>query len=97
MAISDLFAVPSTKASTASLNFPHGIARLLTMTTETVTEAANLTIQRGRYLEYLTMGWNSLEGFISLGAGLLAGSIALVGFGVASIVEVSSGGILCGG
>ena len=51
-------------------------------------------IRRGRHLEYLTLAWNSLEAVVSLIAGLLAGSIALVGFGIDSVIEVSSGTIL---
>jgi cation diffusion facilitator family transporter len=41
-------------------------------------------------LTALTIGWNSLEAVIALASGFLAGSIALVGFGLDSIVEVSS-------
>jgi divalent metal cation (Fe/Co/Zn/Cd) transporter len=52
------------------------------------------SVRRGRWLEYLTIGWNSLEGMISIGAGLVAGSIALVGFGFDSLIEVSSGAAL---
>ena len=48
-------------------------------------------VRRGRHLEYLTVGYNSLEGLIAIVAGLVAGSIALVGFGFDSIIEVSSG------
>jgi len=51
-------------------------------------------VQRGRRLEYLTIGWNSLEAIISIGAGIAAGSIALVGFGIDSVIEVSSGAVL---
>ena len=51
-------------------------------------------IRRGRRLEYLTIAWNSLEGLIAVAAGLLAGSIALVGFGIDSAIEVSSGAAL---
>jgi divalent metal cation (Fe/Co/Zn/Cd) transporter len=51
-------------------------------------------VRRGRRLEYLTIGWNSLEALIAVGAGLVAGSVALVGFGVDSIIETSSGAIL---
>jgi len=51
-------------------------------------------VRRGRRLEYLTIGWNSLEAIIAIGAGALAASVALVGFGVDSIIEVSSGAIL---
>ncbi len=49
---------------------------------------------RGRWLAYLTIGWNSLEGIIAIGAGVLAGSIALFGFGVDSVIEVTSGAII---
>ena len=51
-------------------------------------------IRKGRYLEYFTIGYNSLEGLIAVGAGLIAGSIALVGFGFDSLIEVTSGSIL---
>lgn len=51
-------------------------------------------IRRGRRLAYLTIIWNSLEGIIAVSAGILAGSIALVGFGVDSVIEVSSGAII---
>jgi divalent metal cation (Fe/Co/Zn/Cd) transporter len=51
-------------------------------------------IRRGQYLEYFTIGYNSLEGLIAVGAGFMAGSIALVGFGVDSLIEVTSGSIL---
>ena len=49
---------------------------------------------RGRRLEYFTIGWNSLEGLIAVGAGAVAGSISLVGFGVDSFIEVASGSAL---
>lgn len=63
-------------------------------------QAASLEIRRaasvryGRLLEYITISWNSLEGLVAIGAGLAAGSIALVGFGFDSLIEVSSGGAL---
>ncbi len=41
-------------------------------------------------LTALTIGWNSLEAVIAIVSGILAGSIALVGFGLDSVVEVSS-------
>ena len=53
-----------------------------------------VNVQRGRRLEYLTIGWNSLEAVFAIGAGAMAGSIALVGFGVDSVIEVSSGAIV---
>ncbi|HWR16378.1 MAG TPA: cation transporter [Terriglobales bacterium] len=51
-------------------------------------------IRRGLRLEYLTLGWNSLEAVIAVVAGLTAGSIALVGFGFDSVVECLSGAVL---
>src|SRR5690242_2958206 len=51
-------------------------------------------VRRGLRLEYLTLGWNSLEAVIAIVAGLLAGSIALVGFGFDSVIECLSGGVL---
>lgn len=61
--------------------------------TNNLVERAHL-VRRGRYLEYFTIGYNSLEGLIAVGAGLLAGSIALVGFGFDSLIEVTSGALL---
>lgn len=50
--------------------------------------------RRGRQLEYFTIAWNSLEGLVAVVAGASAGSIALVGFGIDSFIEVTSGGVL---
>jgi len=38
-------------------------------------------VKRGQLLEYLTIGYNCVEGMIAVIAGLVAGSIALVSFG----------------
>jgi len=46
--------------------------------------------RRGRLLQYLTVLWNSAECIVALAAGFLAGSIALVGFGFDSAIEVTS-------
>lgn len=48
-------------------------------------------VKRGKRLEYFTIGWNCLEAMAALVSGLLAGSIALVGFGLDSLMEVASG------
>jgi divalent metal cation (Fe/Co/Zn/Cd) transporter len=45
----------------------------------------------GKHLEYFTIIWHLLEGAISLVAGLVSGSLSLVGFGVDSLIELSSG------
>jgi divalent metal cation (Fe/Co/Zn/Cd) transporter len=62
------------------------------MSTETLTRAEHL--QRGILLEYLTIAWNVLEGFVAVLSGAVSGSIALVGFGIDSFIETSSGAIL---
>jgi divalent metal cation (Fe/Co/Zn/Cd) transporter len=51
-------------------------------------------VRRGVRLEWFTIVYNSLEGLIALAAGFLSGSIALVGFGFDSAIEVTSGAAL---
>lgn len=51
-------------------------------------------VERGRLLEYFTIGWNLLEALLSLIAGAFSGSISLVGFGIDSLIETSSGAVL---
>jgi divalent metal cation (Fe/Co/Zn/Cd) transporter len=50
--------------------------------------------RRGRNLEYFTIAWNVLEGLVAVIAGTMAGSISLVGFGIDSFIEVTSGAAL---
>lgn len=51
-------------------------------------------IRRGQRLEYFTIGYNSAESLASIVAGLIAGSVSLVGFGLDSLIEVASGAAL---
>jgi divalent metal cation (Fe/Co/Zn/Cd) transporter len=51
-------------------------------------------LRHGRKLEYFTIGWNIMEAGVAIGAGWFAGSIALVGFGVDSLIESLSGSVL---
>jgi len=55
-----------------------------------VAERRLAIVDHGRRLQYLTIAWNSAECLISIGAGLIAGSVALVGFGLDSAIEVAS-------
>ena len=48
-------------------------------------------VRRGQRLEYFTVAYNSAEGLVSIVAGLIAGSVSLVGFGLDSLIEVASG------
>ncbi len=50
--------------------------------------------RRALRLEYFTVGYNLLEGIISVGLGIVAGSVALIGFGLDSGVEVLSALVL---
>jgi len=52
------------------------------------------SVRHGRRLEYFTIAWNAVEGLVAVGAGLFAGSISVVGFGIDSFVEVTSGAVL---
>jgi divalent metal cation (Fe/Co/Zn/Cd) transporter len=51
-------------------------------------------LRAGRQLEYFTLAWNLTEAAVAVGAGVFAGSIALLGFGIDSLIESLSGGIL---
>jgi cation diffusion facilitator family transporter len=50
--------------------------------------------RKGLLLEYFTIGYNMIEAVVSIFFGVLAGSPALFGFGLDSIVESLSGGVL---
>jgi len=46
--------------------------------------------RRARILAGATIGWNVVEAVVAIGAGVAAGSVALVGFGIDSTIEVSA-------
>jgi divalent metal cation (Fe/Co/Zn/Cd) transporter len=50
--------------------------------------------RHGRRLEYFTIGWNCVEALVGTIAGVAAGSIALIGFAIDSLIESFSGAIL---
>jgi divalent metal cation (Fe/Co/Zn/Cd) transporter len=47
-------------------------------------------VRRGLRLNYLTITYNTLEAVIAIAAGLVADSVALLGFGIDSVIEVTS-------
>ena len=51
-------------------------------------------VRRARWLNAVTIGWNSVEGIVAVAAGLAAGSVSLVGFGLDSAIEVSAAAAL---
>lgn len=50
--------------------------------------------RRATRLAWFTVGWDAIEGVVAVTAGLIAGSIALVGFGIDSTIEVFAAGIV---
>ena len=61
---------------------------------ETAMLERTAVVRHGRRLEYFTIAWNGLEGLVAVVAGAIAGSISLVGFGIDSFIEVTSGSVL---
>jgi hypothetical protein len=61
-----------------------------------ITDAIQRTniVSRGIRLEYIIVSWNVVEGAVAVLTGLLAGSVALLGFGVDSAIERSSEAVL---
>src|ERR687893_2367540 len=51
-------------------------------------------VRRAKLLAWLGVGWHGVEAAIAVGAGVVAGSIALVGFGADSLIESLAGIIL---
>ena len=63
------------------------------MTTPATTRRDRL-VRQGLWLAALTIAWNVLEAAVAVGAGMAAGSMALVAFGFDSVVEVASAGVV---
>jgi divalent metal cation (Fe/Co/Zn/Cd) transporter len=62
------------------------------MTRPNATARAAL-VRRGLLLNYATITYNVIEAVVSLAAGIVAGSVALVGFGIDSVIEVTASGV----
>ncbi len=50
--------------------------------------------RRALRLEYVTIAWNAIEVFVTIGLGIAAGSLALIGFGLDSLVEIFASGVV---
>jgi divalent metal cation (Fe/Co/Zn/Cd) transporter len=66
----------------------------VSITTLNPEEARAAHKQAGREIEYISIAWTTLEAAIGVIAGVLAGSVALIGFGVDSAIEVASSVVL---
>lgn len=51
-------------------------------------------VERARLLNRVTIGYNVVESVIALSAGMIAGSVSLIGFGLDSAIEVSASAVL---
>ena len=58
--------------------------------TDPLAAARPALVRRGLRLNYLALAYNTVEAIVSIAAGLVAGSVALVGFGVDSGIEVTA-------
>jgi divalent metal cation (Fe/Co/Zn/Cd) transporter len=47
-------------------------------------------VSRARLLAWLGLGWHIFEGAVAVGAGVVAGSVALIGFGADSVIEAAA-------
>jgi divalent metal cation (Fe/Co/Zn/Cd) transporter len=56
-------------------------------------QAARL-VRRGFWLEYASMAWMTAEAAVAITAGVAAGSTALAGFGLDSVIEFAAAGIV---
>lgn len=62
----------------------------MSVSDQTATEHRRL-LRRGALLGIASVAWNAVEGIVAVTAGALAGSVALIGFGVDSFIETTSG------
>lgn len=62
---------------------------------ETTVKVADPALaRRALLLEAVTIGWNSIEALVAIGAGIIAGSVALTGFGGDSVIEVFAAAVV---
>lgn len=54
----------------------------------------NALIKEAFFLEWLTVAWMVIEGSIAIAAGVVAGSLTLIAFGLDSVIELASAGVL---
>ncbi|MHB8060895.1 MAG: cation transporter [Gaiellaceae bacterium] len=51
-------------------------------------------VRRARLLAWVGNGWHAIEFLIAIGAGIVAGSVALIGFGADSLIEALAGFVI---
>jgi divalent metal cation (Fe/Co/Zn/Cd) transporter len=63
----------------------------VTITDRSDTEERQRLTSRARRVTELALAWHALEATIAVGAGVIARSVALVGFGADSVIEAAAG------
>ncbi|HKI95969.1 MAG TPA: cation transporter [Gemmatimonadales bacterium] len=66
----------------------------MTVGASTPDAARDKSIRAAFRLEYVTLGWMTMEAAVGIGAGVAAGSLALAAFGADSVIELASAGVL---
>src|SRR3974377_1936424 len=51
-------------------------------------------IQRAFRIEYMPIAWMLIEAAVAIGSAVAAGSLALLAFGIDSLIELASAGVL---
>jgi divalent metal cation (Fe/Co/Zn/Cd) transporter len=51
-------------------------------------------VRKALWLEWLTIGWMAIEATVAIGAGILSNSVVLLAFGLDSVIELISAGVL---
>lgn len=64
------------------------------MISTTYTTGSDVLLRRGLRLAYFTIGWDVVEGVVAVAAGIIAGSIVLLGFGIDSAIEVFAASVV---
>ena len=71
----------------------HRDARASAIITTSVTARAVL-LRQAFWLEWLTIGWMTIEAVLAIGSGVLARSLTLTAYGLDSVIELASAGLL---
>src|SRR5579872_3199731 len=77
--------VRETSMTGASTSFDEGLPHVPERT---------VVIQQAFRLEWVTVAWMVVEALVAIGSGVIAGSLTLTAFGLDSVIELASAGVL---
>jgi divalent metal cation (Fe/Co/Zn/Cd) transporter len=70
---------------------PHSHAHTIHLEAQAPSAEREGLVRRARWLAGIGLAWHGIEAAVALGAGIVAGSIALIGFGADSVIEMIAG------